>query len=484
MVAILGLQGLSFLEDRNRAIATIRVQSEAAATAAAIGVSSGLDVGAALKGDPAARTKIADVLIRAQTVSSSIVQTALVVARGSAEAQTGNTRAGGMADVVSFVGEETPLLPAIGVDLDSLPVPEPLRLSASQKLDNYIAAVAVVDSGTASRAYVVVIASLEGTTTARGGLAILLATAAAATLLFLVAVSRGFTRRLEKLAEAARHLGEGDLAYRVEVGGHDEIADVGEAFNKMAEAIQSNRAALAEAVAELAQATADLEKQAEENRRILDRTVGAVDEERRRLATELHDSTIQVLQSAAMQAEYLEMLISRGKSQEAAELLRELTQRLRDATDELRRVLFDLRPPALDRGGLLPSLENRLREAEEAAGFSTSLEVEDGLRVPEEQEAVVYRFCQEAVANAVKHSSAQNLRVRIWKSGETLRAEVKDDGRGFSPGADGPPGHFGLEGMRDRAMLAGGRVEIQSAPGQGTRVELILPLTEPDEGDS
>lgn len=468
VAAILGLQGVSYLEDADRATRTVRTQAESAATAAAVGLSSSPAVEGALRGDPAARTEISNALLRAQSVSGSTLQTAFVAAGGPGE---------GRAEVLTFVGEPTPLLPPDGVILDSLPLPGPVSFSASRKIGDLVAAVAAVEAGGNRAAYVVVIASLEGTTAGRG-LAVLLGAAAVATLVFLVTVSRGFTKRLEKLAEAAKRLGEGDLGYRVEIAGRDEIAAVGAAFNKMAEAVQSNRTALAEAVSELALASAELESRVEENRRILDRTVEAVDEERRRLATELHDSTIQALQGAAMQAEYLEMLIAGGGAGRAADLLHELTQRLRDATDELRRVLFDLRPPALDRGGLLPSLTNRLREAEEAAGVTTSLEVEDGLDIPEEQEAVVYRFCQEAIANAVKHASAGSIGVRIWRSAKTLRAEVKDDGRGFRTGAEGPPGHFGLVGMRDRAKLAGGRVEIQSAPGRGTRAELILPLPE------
>lgn len=476
IAVILALQAISYLEDRDRAIEAISIETEAAATGVAVGLGSTEDVSRALRGDPAARSAVQASLLRAQTISGSTVQTALVFFSGVDQNRALSEESRGIAHVVAYVGESTRILPGEGASTVTLPLPGPLRLSTSEKVDEFIVAVAAVDPSGTKNAYIVVVASLEAEAFAGRSLAILLMTGAVATLLFLAAVSRGFTRRLEKLAEAAKHLGEGDLGYRVEIEGHDEIAAVGEAFNKMAESIQSNRTALAAAVAELAQTSAELEAQAEENRRILDRTVGAVDEERRRLATELHDSTIQALQGAAMQAEYLEMLIARGRTDQAAEILTELTKRLRDASDELRRVIFDLRPPSLDRGGLLASLENRLQEASETSGLKTELKVDGDLKIPDEQEAVVYRFCQEAIANAVKHSQAKNLSVRIWQSADTLRAEVKDDGRGFDAEENGPPGHFGLVGMQDRAKLAGGRVEIQSTPGQGTRLELILPL--------
>ncbi|MER3454927.1 MAG: hypothetical protein C4318_07220 [Acidimicrobiia bacterium] len=476
IVSILGLQGFSFFQERRRAIDTVRAQAESAATAAAIGISAMPERRTLSSGDAAAATAIQTALLRAQTVSSYVLQTALVIPRPPIEGLDSagdKTRTG---DVVASVGEPTSLLASGEVRLDLLPLPQPPRFSDARNIGSQIAAVAVTEVDDSREAYVVVIATLDETITAGRGVAILLGVAAVATLIFLVVVSRGFTRRLEKLAEAAKRLGEGDLSYRVDVEGRDEIAALGEAFNRMAEAVQSNRVALAEAVSDLARASAELEKQVDENRRLLEQTVGAVDEERRRLATELHDSTIQSLHSAAMQAEYLEMLIRRGRVEDAAQSLSELTKRLRDATDELRRILFDLRPPTLDRGGLLSSLENRLREAAEIGQVRCTLEVAEGLEIPQDKEAVIYRFCQEAIANAVKHSSASTISVRMWKSSDTLRVEVKDDGKGFRAEDQAPPGHFGLAGMRERAKMAGGRVEIRSAPGQGTRVELILPV--------
>ncbi len=479
VLAILGIQGFSYLEDRNRAVAALRAQVESAATAPALALADASSLAPFGLESPQSRAKVAEVLLRAQTVSDAVLQTALVVPETPEESGPGKDLAVGQSlsgRVVTFVGVPTPIAPAEGELVGQLPLPEPLRYSSSAQVKDHVVGVARVDREGDAPAYVLVVASLEGVTVTGRGIAVLLTTAAAATLLFLAVVSRGFTRRLERLAEAAERIREGDLAYRVEVSGRDEIAAVGEAFNRMAEAVQSNRRALADAVSELAQATAELERRAEENRRILERTVGAVDEERRRLATDLHDSTIQTLQSAAMQAEYLGMLIERGRTEDAAGLLGDLTTRLREAADELRRLIFDLRPPSLDRGGLLASLENRLREAEETAGFSTSLEVEEGLEIPAEDEEVVYRFCREAIANAVKHSSASELEVRIWRSGDTLRAVVADDGKGFKMDESTPWGHFGLMDMKDRAKLAGGEVNIQSAPGRGTRVELVLPL--------
>jgi signal transduction histidine kinase len=182
-----------------------------------------------------------------------------------------------------------------------------------------------------------------------------------------------------------------------------------------------------------------------------------------------------------MEAEYSAMLVKRGRDQEAIERLEGLRHRLTEATTELRRMLFDLRPPGLDREGLLASIRKRLEDAEALSGVSTSLQVDAGLEIPPEQEEVIYRFCQEAITNAVKHSGGSSIAVRIWKSGSTIRAEVKDDGRGFTEAPSPRPGgyHLGLENMKERARLAGGHVVVDSGPGIGTRLELVLPLRPP-----
>lgn len=349
---------------------------------------------------------------------------------------------------------------------------------AVSRNETILTAFSGVPSDKAAR--VIVIATFDASGLGQGfaPAAFALAIGLAATLVFAAIVGRGLTRRLAKLNEGTERLAAGEMSYRVDIRGTDEIASLAVAFNSMADAIEENRSSLATAVSELGRASALAELRAEDNEQMLGRTVEAVDEERRRLAAELHDSTIQTLQSIGMQAEYVRMLMERGKTDEAAERVEELRIKLNEAIAELRRLLFDLRPPSLDDVGLEGAIEARLEDAATVGDLSTRLEFDAGVEVPRELETVVYRFCQEALANAVRHAAATSVAIRIWRYGPTLRVEVSDDGKGFDADSAAAPGHFGLQGMRERAELAGGALKIESKLGLKTRIELTLPLAD------
>jgi signal transduction histidine kinase len=503
IAAIVGLQVVSYLADQRRAKLALSVQAETIAGAAAGAIDPTLPA-AASRGDTTAQSRLNAVLARAASSSPYVSQIAFLgVPSAGATGQPGTDSVGvevstqqartlaaegslpgsrpSRVKVVTAVGDSPFFRPGDELDSVSLPLPERFTYSASAFLGNFVIAISPVDVADPSAGYVAAVLSETSIGAERRQLTILLSVAALAALGFLIAVSRTLTTRLKVLAKAAERIERGDLSTRVDISGSDEIGELAQAFNRMAEALQHNREALAKAVAELADTTAELEKQAAHNKYLLEQTVSAVDEERRRLATELHDSTIQAIQSAAMEAEYSAMLVKRGRDQEAIERLEGLRHRLTEATTELRRMLFDLRPPGLDREGLLASIRKRLEDAEALSGVSTSLQVDAGLEIPPEQEEVIYRFCQEAITNAVKHSGGSSIAVRIWKSGSTIRAEVKDDGRGFTEAPSPRPGgyHLGLENMKERARLAGGHVVVDSGPGIGTRLELVLPLRPP-----
>lgn len=306
------------------------------------------------------------------------------------------------------------------------------------------------------------------------------------TLVMVVFVSRSIGRRLGILLDGTSRLAEGDLAHRVEVRGHDEISELAESFNSMADSLEENRSSLGNAIAELGRTSALVETRARENEALLKHTVEAVDGERRRLATELHDSTIQSLQSIGMLAEYSEMLISRAQYTEASDRIGSMRQRLNDSVAELRRLLFDLRPPNLDDTGLAAALELRLNEVSELGNIETNLDIADSLDIPHELETVIYRFCQEALSNVVRHAEATSVEVRVWQQGANLRIAVEDNGKGFDAGTEPEHGHFGIQGMKERAELAGGTLSLESRLGSKTRVELTLPLgsTAPDHPSS
>jgi signal transduction histidine kinase len=200
------------------------------------------------------------------------------------------------------------------------------------------------------------------------------------------------------------------------------------------------------------------------------------EEERRRIAQELHDEPLQLLIHLARSLERLETT-----PQDAAALADGFEAARRQSLDiatRLRAVVAGLRPPALEQLGLAPALRGFLADVREAASVRADLRVSGAEnRLPPEIELAAFRIAQEAVNNVIRHSSASRLLLTLAFGDGGLCLSVADDGRGFDPSAlDGlPAGRLGLLGMRERAALAGGRLTVRSAPGQGTIIEAIFP---------
>lgn len=150
------------------------------------------------------------------------------------------------------------------------------------------------------------------------------------------------------------------------------------------------------------------------------------------------------------------------------------------AYEEIRLSIFGLRAAVADGPGLVPTIAEYLREFEAHSGLRARLIVEDGAapRLPAVVEAQLLRIVGEALHNVWRHAQAHGTEVCISVEGTMVRVTVEDDGVSFDPEAARPPGvrHYGLETMRERAESAGGTLQIQSAPGQGTRVVVRLPL--------
>src|SRR6185312_5666612 len=149
---------------------------------------------------------------------------------------------------------------------------------------------------------------------------------------------------------------------------------------------------------------------------------------------------------------------------------------LGDEMRKLRDLIAELRPAALDDLGLGPAIESLAKRQAAIGGFSVELEVEleSERRLNRDTETAIYRIVQEALSNAVKHAQAQEVSLRVTQLADRVQVAVEDDGAGFEP--DVAPGGFGLTGMRERALLAGGRLWITSAEGGPTRVAAVLPL--------
>lgn len=223
-----------------------------------------------------------------------------------------------------------------------------------------------------------------------------------------------------------------------------------------------------------------LRRTMEERRRLAARLEEAQEEERRRIAADIHDDTIQVVSAADLRAQALVQRISDPALRAEAEALHEA---LSDAVDRLRHLLFELRPPALDRRGLVAALREYLEHP--WGGPELAVELEDRLEAepPPELRTTLFRIAQEAITNVRKHAGATRLRVTVETADGGVRLLVEDDGRGLDALdlSEPEPGHLGITAMIERAELAGGRCRIEGAPGRGTKVECWVPLERPGD---
>jgi signal transduction histidine kinase len=200
----------------------------------------------------------------------------------------------------------------------------------------------------------------------------------------------------------------------------------------------------------------------------------AVLEERQRLSRELHDSVTQALYGISLYAEAGSRALRDGDVEPAATNLREISDTSHEALGEMRLLLFELRPPLLQQHGLEAALRERLQAVETRSGLVTDFLAEGNTRLAPDQEQDLYRLAQEALNNVLKHAHASHVSVRLSVTQAATVLSVADDGVGFDASLRGIEG-LGLRGMRERAERLGGTLRIQSAPGQGTRIEVEAP---------
>jgi ligand-binding sensor domain-containing protein/signal transduction histidine kinase len=204
----------------------------------------------------------------------------------------------------------------------------------------------------------------------------------------------------------------------------------------------------------------------------------AVLQERNRIARELHDNLAQEILGVSVQLEIVTRLLS--SSPEAARSHLDRARSLvRSSMAEARRYVWDLRSQSLEDRDLPAALAEMTRRLTAESGIHTQFEVGGTLRpLPKQVENNLLRIGQEAVNNAVRHARAENLWVRLVFDATSVRLSVRDDGRGFDPGAqgNGAGGHFGLVGMSERAREMGGEVRVGSKPGEGCEVEVNVPV--------
>jgi ligand-binding sensor domain-containing protein/signal transduction histidine kinase len=204
----------------------------------------------------------------------------------------------------------------------------------------------------------------------------------------------------------------------------------------------------------------------------------AVLQERNRIARELHDNLAQEILGVSVQLEIVTRLLN-SSPETARTHLDRARSLVRSSMAEARRYVWDLRSQSLDDRDLPAALSEMTRRLTAESGVHTQFEVGGTLRpLPKQIENNLLRIGQEAVNNAVRHARAENISVRLVFDATSVRLNVKDDGLGFDPDAqgNGAGGHFGLVGMRERAREMGGDVRVGSSPGEGCEVEVNVPV--------
>jgi len=200
-------------------------------------------------------------------------------------------------------------------------------------------------------------------------------------------------------------------------------------------------------------------------------------EERERLARELHDSVTQSLFSLTLFAEATRGLVESGRLDRIEQPLSAIDTTARQALKDMRLLLYELRPAALEQEGLVGALRRRLDAVEKRVGIEGRVLTDTWLELPTAVEKELYHIAQEALNNALKHGGATSVTVHLHTEGEYVILEVVDNGVGFDPDVALQQGGMGLTNMRERAERLGGTVTIFTQPGQGTRILVQAKLT-------
>lgn len=264
---------------------------------------------------------------------------------------------------------------------------------------------------------------------------------------------RNVVRPLQDLSQVANRIAFGDYhAAEIHVGGVREIEELRETLAHMANQVRAAQDAMQNYIVAITRGQED---------------------ERKRLARELHDDTIQSLIALQQRVEMTRKALTKDPVAAAAKLA-ELKDLIGESLTSVRGFVRDLRPTYLDELGLIPALEMLAQEAH--AAFTVTGEEQ---RLDAERELVLFRITQEALRNVQKHAHATEVGVRLAFDANEVTVTVEDNGVGFDA-PDAPTsyvrsGHFGLTGMQERAQLFGGNVYVKSTPGAGTKVVAFVP---------
>ncbi len=210
-------------------------------------------------------------------------------------------------------------------------------------------------------------------------------------------------------------------------------------------------------------------------RQQLAQVTAAQEEERQRIARELHDGVGPALASLNLRLRTARKLLEQDHNA-AAEEIEELAELAQANIQDIRRLIQNLRPAALDELGLVPALREYLARCQREHGLVIEFTADEGERLPAPMETTLFRITQEALNNVVRHAQARRVEVALRRGEAHVTLRVADDGRGFDPEAPQPGTHLGLWSMRERVEQLGGQFQVESVPGAGTTVRAAIPL--------
>jgi PAS domain S-box-containing protein len=222
-----------------------------------------------------------------------------------------------------------------------------------------------------------------------------------------------------------------------------------------------------------------LQDRDEDRTRLLRRTNAAIEQERNRIARDLHDGPVQGVSAATLSLEAALLMVDAGDVEGGVSLLIRIREELAGEADALRGLMSNLRPPVLEERGLMPALRESLVRFEAETGIGTAFTGSVVVSIPDDLETLAYRVVQEALTNVGRHAGADRVQVHVDADGDQVRIEIEDDGDGFDPGQARDylrTGRVGLASMRERVELASGTFAIRSTPGRGTAVMATIPL--------
>ena len=240
----------------------------------------------------------------------------------------------------------------------------------------------------------------------------------------------------------------------------------------------SDESAFLQAIANIVGAAISLERSESDRDAAISALLRTEDEERARIAIELHDDTVQVLAASLFSLDRQAAKAGDAGRSDLAEGIQATRGILTNAMERARRLMFELRPPLLHSAGAAAAVQQLVDELASERGFEGKV-VGDLGRLDDETELLIYRTTAELLLNAAKHAGARSVTVRLSRSGSVVDGAVEDDGAGFDPQRErSRPAskHIGLDSTYERLRLADGELTVDSAPGAGTRVTFVIPI--------